>query len=187
MKKFRLSSLLILLCGLLFVAQIQAQINKPKPKKINFSSVYTNIDYDKCLEIGEFDPQEPRDLPLICEGYGQYKIYVSTHNRNTAYISKNVTKNNVPDDAASFVIEQKARRPIIEWRLANGVPFACIVRLEGDAKIFPEIANENDVVNYLVIKNLPGFKSFTDSIDANKVRNANQSARQKADANYGKL
>ena len=78
----------------------------------------------------------------------------------------------------------------VEWRLANGKPFAVITRftiftpdemeagkdLTNDYSKFPQI---------LVVKGLTGFEQIDFEIDA-KTNDANKKARDLADANYRK-
>ncbi|MEP6850522.1 MAG: hypothetical protein ABI999_16815, partial [Acidobacteriota bacterium] len=74
---------------------------------------------------------------------------------------------------------------VIEWRLADGEPFACIVRAEYDLSIVdPEKTGR---ANELVVRNLKGFAPIEIAVDAIKTADANNAARNRADALFRKL
>lgn len=58
-------------------------------------------------------------------------------------------------DLPSFIANSAGSGQTIEWRLADGEPFACIVRAEYDKSIINP--DDKGVANELVIKNLKGF------------------------------
>jgi hypothetical protein len=75
----------------------------------------------------------------------------------------------------------------IEWRLANGKPFAVIYRIDKSKSDQPEEMwrPENKTGEFLVIKGLKGYEYIDFEIDA-KTPQANLKAREMADGAYTK-
>ena len=76
----------------------------------------------------------------------------------------------------------------VEWRFANGKPFAVIYRIDltkEDSGAADMWSPENKTGEALVIKGLKGFEQIDFQIDA-KTPGANIKARQMADAGYKK-
>jgi len=73
----------------------------------------------------------------------------------------------------------------IEWRLANGKPFAVIFRIDKSKSHQPEDiwSPENKSGESLVIKGLKGFEHIDFEVDA-KTPQANVKAREMADSAY---
>lgn len=73
----------------------------------------------------------------------------------------------------------------MEWRLANGNPFACIVRItcleedEGGG-----LSLWRKVGEYLLVKGLKGYSSTDFEVDVERTKNPNERARELADENY---
>jgi len=154
--------------------------------KIKFTSVHTKLNEKTCQSFRE--PKSDEDeVPLTCTGYKDYKIFVSTHNVASFYVGREISKDvdswtNV--ELPSFVLNAGLNQ-VIEWRLADGEPFACIVRTEYDERILDPDAK--GTINEIVVQNLRGFAPIRFSIDAKKSKCANKEARRRADAGYGKL
>jgi hypothetical protein len=156
--------------------------------EFKFSSAYTRLDSKTCKPLG--DPKSTQDdVPYICTGYGGYKIFVSTHGVATRiYIGREITENADSWDAStlpSFIANNATAGQVIEWRLANRVPFACIVRAQYDRQIFEP--GKKGEENSLVVKSLKGFAPIEVLIDAQKNKRANEEARRAADAGFRKL
>lgn len=161
--------------------------DQAKPiSKITFSSAYTKLNSKTCEPIGK--PENEQDEPSeICTGYKGYNIYVSNHGIARFYIGREISKDNdswTELNLPSFLLNAGSDQ-IIEWRLANGEPFACIVRAEYDKRLFNP--DEGGMANNLIVQNLRGFATISVSIDARKNKRANQEARERADAAYRKL
>lgn len=154
--------------------------------KIKFTSVYTTLNSKTCKPISKAKSAED-EIPLICKGYKGYKIFLGEHGLNPPmYIGREISTDlNAwnPLDFPSFNGAEMGQ--IIEWRLADGEPFAFIIRAEYDKQDFD--TDEKGKVNKLVVQNLRGFAPISVSIDATKNKNANEDARRAADAGYGKL
>lgn len=152
--------------------------------KIKFTSVYTKLDSKTCKP--ERKPENDMDEPSeFCTGYKGYKIYIQMHGISRFWVGREILKN---DDSwrnlelPSFLLS--GGEPILEWRLANGEPFALIVRAQYDKQLFND---EKGWVNELGVQNLRGFAPINVSIDATKNKRANKDARAAADAGYRKL
>ena len=154
--------------------------------KVKFSSVYTKLDSKNCQPISKAESPED-EIPLICKGYKDYKIFLGEHGANPPmYIGREISANTDSWNSADlpsvygFEIGQT-----IEWRLADGEPFAFIARSRYNRQLLdPDTKGE---VNELVVRNLKGFAPISVSVDAKKEKRANESARRAADAGYGKL
>jgi hypothetical protein len=76
------------------------------------------------------------------------------------------------------------KQKTVEWRLADGKPFAVIIRMydygddlcQGDNKVKGES---------LVVRGLKGFEQIEGAVDA-RTTNANAKARELADKGYAK-
>lgn len=153
--------------------------------KIKFSSVYTKLDSKICKPISKAQSAE-EEVPLICDGYKGYKIFLGEHGQNPPmYIGREISTDLNAWNPLDFPsLNGVEMGQIIEWRLADGEPFAFIIRAEFDKQDFD--TDEKGKVNELVVQNLKGFAPISVSIDAQKNKRANEDARAAADAGYGK-
>lgn len=163
------------------------QTAAPVDSKVEFTSVYTKLDSKTCQPLSVAENDE--EVPDICDGYKDYKILVSHHGTATKiYIGTEISKNTDLWDTAElpmFIANNAGNGQTIEWRLADGEPFACIVRAEYNKSIINP--DEKGTANELVVKNLKGFAPINIKIDAQKNKRANEEARQRADSAYQKL
>lgn len=174
----------VCIVGLLKVS-ITAQTKGVKTRrKASFSSAYTRLNgQNSCQPVN----MQKDDIAYICNGYKEYKIFVT---KDLTYVFMYIGKEISPDndkwkDALPIFLpnQYEWKGQIIEWRLANGKPFACIVR----TIINKEMLEQNGGTDTLVVKNLKGFAPINIYIDISKNKNANALARQKADQGYKKL
>ncbi|MEP6851010.1 MAG: hypothetical protein ABI999_19295, partial [Acidobacteriota bacterium] len=100
--------------------------SSPKPK---FSSEYTKLDAKTCKPIRKMANQDD-EVPDICTGFKDYKVFVSHHGTATRIsIGRKITADPNAWDASTvpqFVANGAGSGQVIEWRLADGEPFACI-------------------------------------------------------------
>jgi hypothetical protein len=159
------------------VGNIFAQ-NTAKPTK--FSSLYTDLNRD-CKAIGSKNPGT--DEGGDCRGIGGYRIYLSP-TAAVLFISAEA-----PDKKTSISIAQQdydfdQQKRKVEWRMANGKPFAVILRVNkydgapDDSHYLGKKIGEE-----LIVKGLKGFEGIDFTVEA-KTPNANQKAREMADAGY---
>ncbi len=174
-KLFMLLSLM-----LAFVFAANAQVTK-------MSSVYTNLKTD-CKDAFK-SVNEGQDMPLVCKGFGGYKVDVG-YSAWASLIS--ISKAKGDGEVVSLgnqAIDFTDYAPKLEWRLANGKPFAVILRIKkynvesaaanGDN---PFTAN-NVIGEVLIIKGLDGYSQIDFEVNA-KDKNANAKAQKMADENF---
>jgi hypothetical protein len=158
-------------------------------KRAQFTSAYTDLKTE-CKNAFK-DVGEGQDMPLMCKGYGGYKIYIyySAWAANIALAQP--TKSDRIGDTMFLAMQglsydQEGRK--VEWRMADGKPFAVIMRVT-DYKETNDGDNPFDEKNRtgesLIIKGLKGFERIDSRIDA-KTPDANAKAREIADSNYNK-
>jgi hypothetical protein len=160
--------LCLLLLGLLVAdgSLAQKQTGSSKSTAPKFSSVYTDLNTqcrNAVKEVGE-----GQDMPLNCKGYGGYRIYIYYSAAN-AWLAAETSdgKTSIPLTGAQLNYDREKGRKI-EWRLANGKPFAVILRVEGK----------------LQIRGLKGYEQVVEEVDPKTTANANEQAREIADKAY---
>lgn len=155
-----------------------------------FSSLYTNLKTD-CRDAFKLKKGEENgsDMPLKCKGYGGYEINIG-YSASSSQFSINRIGKSDEDVVVSTMqpIDYDLKRKV-EWRLANGKPFAVIYRIDlskGDTSDpIGMWSKENETGESLVIKGLKGFEHIELELNA-KTPNANVKAREMADAAYAK-
>lgn len=148
-----------------------------------FSSAYTNL---KNCGSGLTPKQEKelarqgQDIPSICRGLGGFSIALSSDGAHTQFQLRTKAASDVLWAENLYVGDRILDRQI-EWRMANGKPFAVIFRREiweeGD-KGWKKIGEE------MVVKGLSGFEDLDQTIKVKRNSNANIEARQVADDFY---
>jgi hypothetical protein len=141
-------------------------------KATQFSSAYTDLSKDCEAVEADKDLQEGQDASFRCKGPGAYRLFIFfSANENILTVEKGASK-----QALAFQITipdfEKAK---IEWRLADGRPFAMIARSGS-----PAARN----LQTLEVRGLKGFEKLEFSLNLKQVNNANQLARKHADAAY---
>ena len=177
------------------VAFSQTVPNKSRAPK--FSSVYTDMrrDCKSALTKEEERESEARgqDTPERCKGYGGYhiivgytgigseQIHIAPNHCDVCETEDIVFLNPRDENALSHPIASR-----IEWRLADGKPFAVIVRFskyEPPAEGYPETSPFQDkykVGELLLVRGLKGHERVNFDVDA-KTPKANERARELAD------
>lgn len=161
---------------------------KQNPKAPVFRSLYTNMKRD-CRTLPEPKGTDPVGDPAgACKGYGGYRIFIS-HSASSAQFSVESLKNKSESiDLGNDYSSYGARGERVEWRMANGVPFAVIMRLgkykERDDGENPYTAR-NRTGSTLVVKGLTGWEHIDFTVDG-AAAGANLEARALADQNYSK-
>lgn len=150
---------------------------------VAFTSAYTDLN-TQC----KGDPKvKEGDIPQQCKGYGGYRIAIS-YSATGSYISVESLdgKVNKPLATQAFAYDlQKGRK--VEWRMADGKPFAIIMRIT-KYREDPNFDNPYDaklkIGEALIVKGLPGYDQIDAEVDA-KTPDANAEARKLADAGFG--
>lgn len=164
-----------LILGFLFIGGISAQKTAPK-----FSSIYTDLD-KSCKTIRGGDGQ---DDAFDCRGVGGYRIYNWSAAAAQFFAVKTSKKNEEMTQLGSQSFDFDMGKAKVEWRLANGKPFAVIIRFNKYAD--PDEANPyfgKKIGTELIVKGLKGFDKIDFTVDA-KTPNANAKAREMADTAY---
>lgn len=150
-----------------------------------FTSEYTDLTFGKGCnrEFSEDESPEGSDIPLVCRGPGGYEVNIS-YAAVGAFVSVSTTDDSfsvqLADQSANFNEGRK-----IEWRLANGRPFAVILRVVkyrenyGDATEAYDARNKTGEV--LLVRGLKGHEHIKFEVKALKNAEANIRARQMAD------
>ncbi len=178
--------LTMFLLGAAVFANAQTAASKPT-SQTNFTSVYTDLKRDCEFEDEPAETAAGGDPAGACKGFGGYKIFIS-YSAQAAHLRIEDSQN---DGAAIELATDYGgygeRGEKVEWRLANGKPFAAIIRInkykgENDGgNTYYALANR--VGSKLVVKGLKGFERIGFEIDG-ATPNANQKAREVADQKY---
>lgn len=167
-------------CGLL----CQAAFGAGRAQK--FSSAYTDL-RTQCEAIAEGEPQGD-DTPLRCKGYGGYEVRVD-FSAASSHLRVQPAGGGAEDsiDLAAQPLHYDAKRKI-EWRLADGKPFALIFRVDKAREGLDPAEMwrpENKTGESLLVKGLRGYEHINFEVDAG-APNANAKAREMADRAYPK-
>lgn len=145
---------------------------------VKFSSEYTDLK-SGCKTAGG---NEGGHSSTFCKGPGGYKIHYFDSASTLEFNSENEDEEfSARLSSESLGYTEKNRK--IEWRLANGKPFAVIMRVYeypagGE---FPKQGKPTG--EFLVVKGVKGYESLNERIDAHKT-NANEMARKRADGAF---
>jgi hypothetical protein len=129
-----LKNIFIIVLNVMLVACLYLIPSAHAGKSVKFSSVYTDLKTECRSALTKAEEKESerlgQDIPLVCKGYGGYEISLASHGAMTFLV---VRKKTAKDDEKSPVQEMLfISDPIytrkVEWRLADGVPFAVIFR-----------------------------------------------------------
>ncbi len=153
-------------------------------RKPQFSSVYTDLKA-QCRPIAQGEAQGD-DTPLRCDGYGGYEVRIdfsaaSSHLRVQLADGESEDAITLAEQPLSYDAKRK-----IEWRLADGKPFAVIFRVDKpkDGLDPTEMWRpENKAGESLRVKGLEGYGQIDFEVDA-RTPNANLKAREMADNAY---
>ena len=185
-KRFSITIRLVLLSVISLVlaggAPIHKSVAAPQTKPV-FSSSYTSL--TKCgsgmtkKEEREAE-KNGQDIPTRCKGYGGYDVYIY-YSACASHFSLTKGEENISLGSQAIDWKQKT----VEWRMADGKPFAVIMRdyeYEGDDPCSSKgkIKSES-----LMVQGLKGFEHISESVDA-RTSNANLKARELADTGYAK-
>lgn len=151
-----------------------------------FSSAYTDLK-TQCRSIAEGEAQGD-DTPLRCEGYGGYEVRIdfsaaSSHLGVQPAGDRSEERIHLADQPLNYDAKRK-----IEWRFADGKPFAVILRVDRPKEGLDPAEMwrpENKAGESLLVKGLKGFERIDFDVDA-RSPDANARARELADRAYAK-
>lgn len=144
---------------------------------VSFSSVYTDLKRG-CTTGGG---QEGGHVSTFCKGPGGYQIHYFD-SATTLEFSAASDDMEFSQKLASQALDYDTANRKVEWRLANGKPFAVIIRKntykQGDDGLIAYPTKYTG--EFLIIKGLKGYEMIDGNVDATAI-NANQTARELAD------
>ena len=131
-----------------------------------FASAYTDLAADCRAAFGEIE--EGQDMPLRCAGPNGRSLYIY-FSAEATYLQVEAAGDSAPQLARPLRLSDYDRGKV-EWRLADGIPFAIIVRVR-----------TNEGRQTLEIRGLGAHRAIAESIDTARRSSANADARSEAD------
>lgn len=142
-----------------------------------FSSNYSNLDFD-CESSGG---EEGGHIATTCKGIGGYRMNYFDSAGSLNFSVETFDGEN-PINLGSQLLSYDTKDRKVEWRLANGRPFAVIMRMSrfetSDEGLPGKVTGE-----YLLVKGLQNFEHIEFEVDA-RTTSANEEARRLADNGY---
>jgi hypothetical protein len=152
---------------------------KKAVRKTVFTSSYTSLGRG----CQEFDGADGSDGFSICRGPGRYQVRVY-YSAAATHINAEIRGKDDNFPLASLALDFDQTKARVEWRMANGKPFAVIFRVPtyadptGEDQYFGKVIGEA-----LTVTGLKGFSNIDASVNAKRPR-ANAEARDVADKGY---
>jgi hypothetical protein len=179
----------IVLLGLLLIDSVpnssaQNFGSPPAQSATRFSSAYTTL--TKCgsgmtkKEEREAEKQGS-DIPTRCKGYGGYNVYIYYSACSSIISLEKKGEENISLATQAVGWKQKD----VEWRLADGKPFAIIMRVYDYAGNDQCATGGKITGGSLIVKGLKGYEHIDETIKTT-TPNANLKAREVADKGYSK-
>ena len=152
-----------------------------------FSSLYTNLKTEcrAAIKLKKGEAAEGQDMPLKCKGYGGYEVRIDYSAASSSLRVQPLGDKSDQSIALGMQPLDYDQQRRIEWRLANGKPFAIIYRIVKSKSEQPEEMwrPENKAGEFLVVKGLKGHEQIDLELDA-ATPNANVKAREMADSAF---
>jgi hypothetical protein len=148
-----------------------------------FSSVYsalTNCGSGMTRKEEREAEKHGSDIPTRCKGFGGYSVDVSYSACSSSF---SLVKG---EDSISLGMQaMRWKQKTVEWRLADGKPFAVIMRVY-DYAGNDECATGGKITGEsLIIRGLKGFE-IDETVDVKSTPNPNLKARELADKGYAR-
>lgn len=148
-------------------------------KKTTFTSTYTNLGTG-CKTLKGGDGQDDASL---CNGPGGYQVRIYS---SAMMVHINAEKKGT-DETYPIVnvgLEFNQREVRLEWRHANGKPFAVIIRVpKYDGRTDEQFGQGKIIGEELIVSGIGDYEFINASIDV-KTPKANAKARAAADKGY---
>jgi hypothetical protein len=166
----------ILLSALVIFGAISANAQVAK-----MASVYTNLKTD-CKPETKIEADE---VPFICKAVGGFRVRIVPAGAWAESIeivdSKGKTITSLGTHGYGFSVTGKR---MLEWRMANGKPFAVILRTNKyDMEKATESGDKYKIGEKLLIRGLEGHSQIDFEVDT-KEKNANAKSQKMADENF---
>jgi hypothetical protein len=183
------------LLAILFFSAAKAQVKETK-----FTSVLTPVFSvaSKSCKTDDAYISEGDEFGKVCPGRGKYKLLLSGFDYRVnygvvlpktdfaVYFHPLETGAAKEFERGDLYVEKFANQ--IEWRLADGIPFAAIARVEfyknmGGARTFKN--PKNKVGEFVFVRGLKGFENLREDLDALQTAfNPQEQAHLRADEFY---
>ena len=155
----------------------------PAQGPTRFSSVYstlTNCGSGMTKKEEREAERHGSDIPTRCKGFGGYSVDISYSACSSSF---GLVKG---EDSISLGMQATNwKQKTVEWRLADGKPFAVIMRVY-DYAGNDECATGGKITGEsLIIKGLKGFE-IDETVDVKSTPNPNLKARELADKGFAK-
>ena len=166
-------------CSFLLLLWVAACVSAQAKRKTVFTSTYTSLGRG-CREI---PGENGTDGASICRGPGGYQVRIY-YSAAATHINAEIKGKDDSFPLATLALDFDQRKAQVEWRLANGKPFAAVLRVptygdpSGDDQYFGKINGQE-----LRIRGLKGHEKIDLAVDG-KTAKANERARELADAAY---
>jgi len=155
----------------------------PAQGATHFSSVYTaltNCGSGMTKKEERAAEKHGSDIPTRCKGFGGYSVDIS-YSACSSSFSLVKGEENISLGMQAMNWKQKT----VEWRLADGKPFAVIMRVY-DYAGNDECATGGKITGEsLIVRGLKDFE-IDESVDVKSTTNPNVKAREIADKGYAK-
>lgn len=173
--KIKIGFITVLL-GLLLAVSAAAQ----KTGGTQFTSIYTSLSKG-CKTL---PGSNGSDDAALCKGAGNYQIRLF-YSAASSHINAEIKGGDDSVNIATLSVGFDHSKTLLEWRMANGKPFAVIMRVPVYADPVEDHQYYGKVIGQkLVISGLVGFEdTVKGEVDA-KTPNANVKARKLADEAY---
>jgi len=183
--KMTKSLILITFLGLILFGTVAAQ-KKDAASKTKFTSVYTDFEKDCTRDDGE------ENRSANCKGVGGYGLSIED---NDCCLDFSITlpegtleEDEYPPDWLQLDsqlpdFDKKLKGRKAEWRLADGKPFAVIIRFDRWG-YDPDARVDKVTGEYLIVQGLKDFESIRFEIDTKKTPQADEKVRGLAEAAY---
>jgi tetratricopeptide (TPR) repeat protein len=166
-------------CGAGDMSQPTTSSALDKPPR--FSSVYTNLKTQCKTPAKAVD--EGQHSSTFCRGIGNYRIHIFD-SAMALHINAETLDRKTSISLAEQNLSYDRERRRIEWRLANGRPFAVILRVFKYSGQGEYPLQEKPIGEVLLVKGLAGFEHIDGEVDIKVTGNPNAKARDLADAGY---
>lgn len=150
----------------------------------SFSSVYTaltNCGSGMTKKEEREAEKHGSDIPTVCKGYGGYSVDISY---SACSASFSLVKGEERIGLAMQSVDWKQKT--VEWRLANGKPFAVIMRVYDYAGDDTCATGGKITGEFLRVRGLKGFDHIDETVQVKGTPNPNVKARELADQGYAK-
>lgn len=182
-----MKNIFIIVLNVMLVACLYLMPPAHAGKNVKFSSVYTDLKTQCRSALTKQQEREAErigeDIPAVCKGYGGYEISLASHGTMTQFEVRIKSGNEFRSvvQETLFISDPIYTRKV-EWRLADGVPFAVIFRRDiNDEPEDPAMKKKiGEMLRVIGLKD----DRIDFKVDVKNNPNPNEEARRLADNAY---